>query len=109
MAAASVDISISEVVSVTPMSSRPWYHQGAEDEQEDCVCVLSIGPPFKYVIPSFDVLQIQLRQLKIMGYDSKGDDKYYDFFIRHSPSLSHEYPAWMIIKDATIVKVRTVL
>ena len=88
-------------MSKAPLSSRPWYHLGVEDDQEDCVCVLSIAPPFHYTIPSFDVLQVQLMQLKIMAYDSEGEEQHYDFLIRYSPSLSHvECPAWMIIKDA---------
>ena len=102
MAAATID----EAVSKAPMCSRPWYHPGVEDDQEDCVCVLSIGPPFYYTIPSFDVLQVQLMQLRVMGYDSKGEEQHYDFFIRYDPSLSHgKCPAWMRIKDAAIVKV----
>ena len=94
-------------VSFAPISTRPWHYEGVEDEPEDCVCALSVGPPFTYVIPSFDLLRVELRQMCVKAYTAQeGEEKQYDFFIRNSQSLCRSYPAWMIVKDATIVKVR---
>ena len=41
---------------------------------EDQVCLLSVGPTFKYVIPSFEVLQVDLQQARVKGYDSYGKE-----------------------------------
>ena len=54
-----------------PKTSRPQYDPSADDEPHDCVCVLSVGEPFHYVIPSFDVIAIEMRQLKVKGYTGK--------------------------------------
>ena len=54
-----------------PKTSRPQYDPSADDEPHDCVCVLSVGEPFRYVIPSFDVIAIEMRQLKVKGYTGK--------------------------------------
>ena len=81
-------------VSVAPVTSRPSYVPGAGD---DVIDVLSLGPPFPYIIPSFDVLRVELRQMKVavvMG----GVDTNYDLFIRNQPSLSPTYPARMTVK-----------
>ena len=51
-----------------------------------CSSILIIRLHFKYVIPSFTMLQVEQRQLKVMGYDSEDEEKQYDFFIRHSLS-----------------------
>lgn len=66
-----------------------------------CSSILFIGLPFKYVIPSFTMLKVEQRQLKIMGYDSEDEEKQYNFFIRHSPSLCHKYSAWMVLLQLT--------
>ena len=96
-------------VSFAPVTSRPWYDPslGVESEPEDRVCVVSVGPPFQYVIPSFDVLQVEMRQLRVKGYTNEGEEKQYDFFIRSNPALCRPLPAWIIIKDCTFVKVRS--
>ena len=44
-------------VSIVPVSSRPGYDPAVETKR-DCMCVLSVGPTFQYVIPSFDILQV---------------------------------------------------
>ena len=48
-------------VSATSLQSRPFYVQGMENDPEDIFDVVSVGPPFQYVIPSFDVLAVELR------------------------------------------------
>ena len=87
-------------------SSRPHYDPST-DEPDDCVCVLSVGMPFRYVIPSFDVIAIEMRQLRMKGYTPEGEERNYDIFIRNDPSLCRQYPVWMVIKDGTVIEVRT--
>ena len=88
-------------------SSRPHYDPSTDDEPDDCVCVLSVGMPFRYVIPSFDVIAIEMRQLRMKGYTPGGEERNYDIFIRIDPSLCRQYPVWMVIKDGTVIEVRT--
>ena len=56
--------------------------KGVEDDPDDVFDVVSVGPPFLYVIPSFDVLRVELRQLRIVG-DLDGVEKLYDLFARN--------------------------
>ena len=72
----------------------------SDDEPDDCVCVLSVGPPFRYVIPSFDILAIDMWQMRIKGYTAEGEERNYDIFI---PSLCQPYPVWMVIRDGTVI------
>ena len=95
----------SSCVYFVPTSSRPQYDPSKDDDEDDCVCVLSVGMPFIYVIPSFDVLGVEMRQVRIKGYTSEGEERNYDIFIRNHPSLCRTYPAWMVIKDVTVVEV----
>ena len=62
------------------------------DKPDDEVLVLSVGPPFRYDIPSFDLLAVELRQLKVKGYTSEGEEKHYDIFIRNFSSFTRVYP-----------------
>jgi len=89
-----------------PKSSRPQYDPSSDDEPDDCVCVLSVGMPFRYVIPSFDIIAIEMRQMKIEGYTTDGEERNYDIFIRNDPSLCRLYPVWMVIRDGTVIEVR---
>ena len=41
-------------------------------------CLLSIGEPFTYTIPSFDVLAVELRLIRIPGCDGSGEEKVFD-------------------------------
>ena len=93
----------------TPKTSRPQYDPYADNEPHDCVCVLSVGEPFRYVIPSFDVIAIEMRQLKVKGYTAEGEERNYDLFIRNDPSLCRPYHVWMVIKDGTVIEVRTIM
>ena len=89
-------------VSFVPASSRPGYDPSLPEDQ---VCLLSVGPTFKYVIPSFEVLQVDLQQARVKGYDSYGKEIHYDFFIRSDIDLNRSYPAWLVIKEAVCVQV----
>ena len=67
--------------------------------------VLSIGPPFKYVIPSFDVLAVSMRPARIRVKFGR-QDKAYDIFIRTDNSLNeHLLPAMLKVKDYALVQV----
>ena len=70
------------------------------------MCVLSVGSVFGYVIPSFNVLQVEMRQARVKGYNAEGDERQYDIFIRNDSSLCRVFPAWMVVKDLTFVEVR---
>ena len=88
-----------------PKSSHPRYDPSTENEADDCVCVLSVGMPFLYVIPSF-VLRIEMRQMRIKGYTvTEKEEHNYDIFIRNDPLLCRSYLLCMVIKDATIIEV----
>ena len=39
---------------------------------KDYFYVLSVGPPFEYVIPGFDLLAVDLREMRVQGYDDEG-------------------------------------
>ena len=67
-------------VSFADLSSRPSYVPD-DNEPDDRFWVLTLGPSFRYVIPSFDVLAVELRQMRVGG-DSKGAGQVYDIFIR---------------------------
>ena len=89
-------------VCITPFPSR--FHD--LDGLDDVICVVTLGDPFDYVIPSFDTLTVKLRQMKIWGYGSlEGEEVAYDVFVREDPSLHRTYPAWMAVKDLTCIKV----
>ena len=88
-----------------PVRSRPLYDHSRDEDEDDEVCVVSIGRPFRYIIPSFNVIAVELRQIRIRGYNSEGEGETYDLFIRNDTSLSRSYPAWMTVKDGTVVDV----
>ena len=90
-----------------PKNTRQLYDEDADQQPDDVVQVLSLGSPFRYNIPSFDLLAVEMRQLKVKGYTTENIEKHYDIFVcNHSASdLERVYPAWMIIKDATVIQV----
>lgn len=92
-------------VSFAPLPSRPSYKPGDEDEPNDVFVVLKMGPPFRYVIPTFDVLAVTLLQIHIRG-ECDGEPKLYDLFIRSDSSLnSRALPALMTAKDYALIPV----
>jgi hypothetical protein len=92
-------------VSWAPTQSRPSYDPSGESQVNDCFCVVSLGAPFKYVIPSFDVLEVEIRHMRVKGYNKDGEEESYDFFIRNDPSLCRVYPVWMEVTDMTLIQV----
>ena len=63
--------------------------------------------PFLYTVPSFDVISVKLRQLKVLGRDSEGKETPYDIFIRSYNTTTPPLPALLFVKEATVVKVRS--
>ena len=43
--------------------------------QNDYFYMLSVGPPFEYVIPGYDLLVVDLREMRVQGYDYEGQLK----------------------------------
>ena len=48
-----------------------------------------------YVIPSFAVLSVELRQMRIKWIQSEEAEATYDVFVCNDSSLCRVYPAWM--------------
>ena len=70
-------------------------------------CAVTVGQPFVYVIPSFSVLSVQLRQMKIKWSPcEEAAEATYDVFVRNDSSLCRAYPAWMSVKNAARVRVK---
>ena len=93
-------------VSFGDLSSRPSYVPD-DNEPDDRFWVLTLGPSFRYVISSFDVLAVELRQMRVGG-DSKGAGQVYDIFIRADDvsQMKKTYPALMRVKDYLNIEVR---
>ena len=88
-------------VRIAPMSSRTHYDSGVNDY----LYVLTVGPKFEYTLPGFDVLAIDLRCMRVQGYNEDGELKVVDVFIRADPSLDRAYPAGMEVADGTSIDV----
>ena len=69
--------------------------------RNDYLYVVSVGPKFLYVIPSYDMLAVDLQVMRVQGYDHEGKLRVCDVFIRDNPSLKRVYPAAMTITDQT--------
>ena len=81
----------------------PKYDPSSDDEPDDCVCVcvLSVGLPFRYIIPSFDIIPNKMRQM-VKGYTTDGEEHNYNIFIHNNPSLCRLYQVWMVIRDIEV-------
>ena len=100
-------MALTAAVYFAPKSSRPQYGPSSDNEPDDCVRgLLSVGLPFRYVIPIFDNIAIEMWQMKVKGYTTDGEECNYDIFIRNNPSLCRLYPVWMVIRDGTVIEVR---
>ena len=66
--------------------------------------MLSVGSPFRYTIPGFELIAVELRQMWIKGYDRDGIEPTYDVFVWNEP-LCRSYPTWMTVKDFTVMEV----
>ena len=62
---------------VTPVIHRPSHDPSASNEESDILLVMSLGEPFYYPIPSFDVLAVELRHKRIQGCKEGEFHSYY--------------------------------
>ena len=61
--------------------------------------MLSVGKVVQYITPTFEILGVSLRKLKVKGYSNElKEEVTLDFFIRNDP-------AWILMKDFTVVEV----
>jgi len=67
--------------------------------------VLFAGENFLHVLPDFDVLILELCHLKLKGFPKANSEEVYDVFIKNHASLCRTYPAGIIIKNLTLLKV----
>lgn len=89
-------------VTVSTPSTRPSY---VEDEPDDEFVVLRIGSPFRYIIHGFDVLIVELQQMRI-AVEMQGIGLTYNVFVRNDKAaLSRIYPAAMRVKDFLRIEV----
>ena len=66
---------------------------------------MSVGPKFEFVIPSLDVIAVDLRSMKVQGYTVEGELRCCDYFVRDDSSLDRIYPATMEVTNGTVVEV----
>ena len=72
-------------------------------EDDEFVCVVSIGAKFLYVIPGFDVLGVELRHIQVKGFSKIGKpEDVFDMFIKNDLSLSRSYPSHMVLRDVKV-------
>ena len=91
-------------VKKTPPTS-PTSRLLMDSGENDDLYIVSVGPKFLYVIPSFDVLAVDLQVMRVQGYDHEGKLLVCDVFIRDDLSLKRVYPAAMTITDQTCIEV----
>ena len=59
-----------------------------------------------YVIPSYSVLSVELRQTRVKWSPSEeAAEATYDMFVHNDSSLCRGCPAWMSVKNAAHVQV----
>ena len=94
-------------VHFVPKADRPEHisDPSQDDQEDDCMCVLSLGDAFPYVIPSFQFLSVELRQMRVKGYTKEEEERTYDIFVRNDPSLCRAYPTWIVARDVTMIEV----
>ncbi len=69
-------------------SRSPVVHAQCHD-----MTVLQKGTAFEYTIPSFPVLTVKLREVKLQWEDDCGDVHLFDGFMRECGLLNHPLPA----------------
>ena len=88
-------------IMLTANPSRLHYDKA----MNDYIYVMSVGPKFEFVIPSLDVIAVDLRSMKVQGYTVEGELRCCDYFVRDDPSLDRIYPATMEVTNGTVVEV----
>ena len=77
----------------------------AELEEEDTrsdlaeLTILEVASsPISYIIPSFPVFTVQLRQMKWQYIEASGDVYVCDGFVRHCPALDGTVPLTVLVE-----------
>ena len=73
------------------------------------VCALKYGYVYEYTIPSFSVIKVTLRQAVIQTVEDSGEPEVLDVFFREDKALDIPLPQEMIVEEACIVDVSSVL
>ena len=60
------------------------------------ICLLEVGTPLKYTVPSFPVITVNLRKMKFKVVSDPG---VYDGFIRDCSALERSYPAITVVGE----------
>ena len=85
----------------TPPASRLSLLHPDDRDDDPMFYMESVCSLFLYNIPSFNVISVSLRHLKVK---EDGKETLYDLFIRNDESLFPELPALIAVKDSTIVR-----
>ena len=95
-------------VHFVPKEFRPDASSSDYNDADDTVWVTSVGDPFMYVIPSFNIIAVELRRMQIRGFNRRdGKEVKLDLFIKNVDSLCQMYLSMMAIKYVVIIKVCT--
>ncbi len=84
-----------------------WFSQ----REEELWTILSIGKPFMYNIPNFEIMAIELRQIKVEvevannGLESEMEMECFDAFVRCDAGLCRSYPSTLNPKTTFAVQV----
>ena len=57
-----------------------------------------------YTIPNFEVLAVELRQIRVERAMEGGETEKYDAFIRSDSELCHNYPATVYARDTFVIE-----
>ena len=83
-------------------------HQVATGDAQlkEKIAILSVGVPFAYTLPYFDVLAVELRQVKVeRQLNDAATTERFDAFIRSDASLDCSYPMSVFVTDAFLIEV----
>ena len=91
----------------SPLKSDPGRSDlSSDDDDVDNFTVLCVGDKFRYTIPSFAVVHVWLRPMKLQAFSEQtGELEVYDGFIRDDPSLERSFPVGVVVAEQCIVPV----
>ncbi len=58
---------------------------------EEQWCILSVGPPFMYTIPQFEILSMELRKIEVERNVDGGEMEGFHAFVCNDPELCDNY------------------
>ncbi len=77
-----------------------WFSQ----KEDESWIILSVGQPFMYNIPNFEIMAIELRHIKV-EVTNNGPEACFDAFIRCDTGLCRSYPSTLSPKSVFAVQV----